>query len=138
MSKTNPWIEGAIREGVDVALCGDNTYVIREGGKVAPVPTLQRLEAWSEGHHERSVVIERTTALSPMSWHVTLTHEHGRTLACERSFLWGLEPEVRLAQMEKQKAAGVVFATTEDAAIGLEATIDAALDAFDRGVWGEP
>lgn len=100
---------------------------------------LARLEKWSHGHKARSVVVSSPDGYGAGCWSVSLGHENGVTVAEEANF-WMLPEEkggerAYIAEAERQ---GIVFAGRPDDVdwAGLEATIRAALDAFDRGVWG--
>jgi len=107
-----------------------------------PPSALQRLEAWRRyGARERSVTIEHPCALFGTGcWEVALYHENGVTYAHEVAYFTTYDDArgghaAYVAEAEKR---GVVFAAGEwDNEPGLEATIVAALDAFDRGVWGK-
>jgi hypothetical protein len=71
-------------------------------------------------------------------WTVTLGHEHGVTVAQEACFwTFGEDKGGAEAYLRECTALGVVFADALDADwAGLDATIAAALAAFERGVWG--
>lgn len=101
---------------------------------------LARLEAWSNGHKARSVEIESPNGYGAGCWSVTLGHERGTTQAAEVSF-WTRPPEKggEVAYRAECEKVGVVFARNigDRGWPGLEATITAALDAFDRGVFKE-
>ncbi len=101
---------------------------------------LARLETWSHGHKARSVEIECPNGYGAGCWSVTLTHERGVTRAEEVSFwTWPKEKGGEVAYRAEAEKAGAVFAKGIDDDRdwpGLEATITAALDAFDRGVFG--
>jgi hypothetical protein len=79
------------------------------------------------------------TLVGPGCWEVALHHEHGVTYAHEVTFL--AYDEARggyAAYVAEAEKGGFVFASGEwEDEPGLEATIVAALDAFDRGVWGK-
>lgn len=101
---------------------------------------LARLLAWSIGHKSRTVSIDHPDSYVAGCWTVTLGHEKGVTIAEEAQF-WTL-PEDKGGEVEARKQAevmGVVYAICgkDEDWVGLPATITAALDAFDRGVWGK-
>ena len=105
-----------------------------------PPSTLERLEAWRRGGRGRSVNIEYPCNIGgPGCWEVALYHENGITYAHEVAFLaYDDARGGHAAYVAEAEARGVVFAAGEwDNEPGLEATIVAALDAFDRGVWGK-
>lgn len=99
----------------------------------------RRLEEWSNAHKSHSVVVSCPDSYGAACWTVTLGHAKGVTVAEEASF-WTFPEEEGgdAAHKEAALAAGVVFAECpEDKTwAGLDATITAALSAFERGVWG--
>ena len=100
---------------------------------------LKRLELWSHGHKARSVSIYVPDSYGAGCWVVTLGHEKGVTVAEEACFwTWPESKGGATAYAAEAKKLGVVFAACPEDSdwAGLEATIGAALDAFDNGVWG--
>ena len=100
--------------------------------------TIERLEKWKYGHKCRTVLIEIGDGYGATCWSVELKHENGKTIAEESSF-WSLPEEEggEKAYREAAKQQGVVFAVAddEDDWAGLERTINAAIDAFEMGIW---
>jgi len=105
-----------------------------------PPSALQRLEAWKSGDRKRTAHIDHPGSVGgPGCWTVRLYHEHGCTEADEVAYVTYDDARGgHAAYVAEAERRGVVFAAGEwDNEPGLEATIVAALDAFDRGVWGK-
>lgn len=107
-----------------------------------PPSTLERLEAWKRGARTRTAHIDHPGSVGgPGCWTVRLYHEHGCTEADEVAYVTYDDARGgHAAYVAAAEARGVVFAARDewDDDKGLEATILAALDAFDRGVWAKP
>jgi len=121
----------------DCDACEDGTVPVPP-----PPSTLERLEAWKRGARTRTAHIDHPGSVGgPGCWTVRLYHEHGCTEADEVAYVTYDEARGgHAAYVAAAEARGVVFAARDewDDDKGLEATILAALDAFDRGVWAKP
>ena len=109
----------------------------REEGRASS--PLSRLEKWSHGHKARTVTIYSPDSYGAGCWEVTLGHEKGVTVADEANFwTWPDEKGGEAAYRAEAERQGCVFAECPEDTdwAGLDATIEAALAAFDRGVWG--
>lgn len=81
---------------------------------------LERLEKFNAGHKARSVTIFIDDGYGAHCWMIELFHENGRTCGSEVCF-WDPRSEL------------VAFPDNPDWA-GLEATLEATLDAFEAGM----
>jgi len=100
--------------------------------------TIDRLEKWKSGNRMRSVTIEIDNGYGANCWLVAFRHEHGQTQAYEAQF-WGGGPseEDKKKFIDDAKEMGTVFVDWGDGDWpGLAKTIDAAIDAFEAGIWG--
>ena len=106
-----------------------------------PDPIIDRLEKWNHGHKARSVSIHIDDGYGATCWSVKLYHEHGCTTAAEVNFFTCNDDEGGDAAYHvNARKEGVVFVRGGDDDAdwpGLAATITAALDAFDSGVYGK-
>jgi hypothetical protein len=93
----------------------------------AETSTIERLEKWNNGHKARWVNIERDDGYGSSCWTVTLGHERGITTAIE----W-----IEQDGTEGEPAVGHVRVYGKDDWAGLDATINGAIDAVEKGIFG--
>lgn len=98
--------------------------------------TIERLEKWNYGHKARCVKIDIDNGYGATCWSVKLWHEFGITSCDECSFFsstngWKYH-------VDESRKMGHVFAVESedfDDWPGLDKTINAAIDAFEAGIY---
>jgi len=100
--------------------------------------TLTRLEKWNGGHKARAVEISIDNGYGASCWAIKLNHEHGTTTASEVMFTQPKGMSYRQAVELAERQGHVVADKGDDESDdwpGLEVTISAAIDGFEKGVW---
>lgn len=101
---------------------------------------VERLEAWQCGNKARSVKIHKDDGYGASCWVVEFRHEHGNTQAYEAQFFTSAELSAEAYLVECAKL-GTVFVKwnddddSDETWPGLTKTIDAAIEAFNKGIW---